>query len=105
MNLNKISREIIDSVNMNQNSYKATKDSIAEIIEKELKEKIVDILEPENVYEKGKTYEGHGEYIGIVDSYPYDTDYFIRNHHFRIPTPGRNEPSTINQIFIREIKK
>jgi hypothetical protein len=38
MNLNKISKEIIDSVNMNQNSYKATKDSIAEIIEKELKE-------------------------------------------------------------------
>jgi len=105
MDLNQISKDIVAEIQFREKFQEENFESLAKKVEKMLEKQVVNILEPEGVYEKGVLYEGHGEYIGIVDTYPYGADYFVRNHHFRIPTPGRNEPSIINQILIREIKK
>jgi hypothetical protein len=105
MNLKEISRDIVAEIQFREKFQEEDFKSLSEKVEKILKKQVVNILEPESVYEKGEVYEGYGEYIGIVDTYPYGTDYFLRQHHFRIPTDGSNVPSKINQILIREIKK
>jgi hypothetical protein len=66
---------------------------------------IINVLAPEKVYQKGQYYDELGYYIGIIDEYPFCADYFARNHCFRVPTDGRGNPSKINKVFIREIKK
>jgi len=109
MDLVKVSKEVVDLVNMLNNSYKETPETKAEKVEKLIQEKVVDILEPEGVYEKGKYYDGLGKYIGIVDSHPYGADYYVKNHHFAVmpsgdKTTGGNV-AKINKVKIREIKK
>lgn len=79
--------------------------SLEREITKIINKDVVNVLEPENVYEKDKYYEGLGYYIGIIDTHPWGADYFKRQHHFRIPREGRGIPSEINQVLIREIKK
>jgi len=76
-----------------------------EEIENIIQRKVVNIIEPEGVYEKNTFYDGLGYYIGVVDTYSYGENYFIRNHHFRIPSEFSNIPSKINKVFIREIAK
>ena len=102
MDIKKITEDIVRYVKETQN---LTKEQIEAVVEKRLTEKIVNVLEPEGVYEKGRLYEGHGEYIGIVDTHPHGADYFLRQHHFRVPTVGSNIPSDINTVLIREIRK
>ena len=55
-------------------------------------------------YEKGQWYD-EGRYIGIVDTYPWGENYFVRNHHFMEDYPVGKEPSKINQIFIDKINR
>lgn len=104
MDLQEVSKLIMLQVQHNSECGKDDKFTIEEI-EGILQRRVVNILEPQNVYEKGKFYDGFGYYIGIVDTHPYGADYFVRNHHFRIPVDGRGIPSEINKVFIREIKK
>ena len=104
MNLKETSRLILMQVQHNADCGKDDKFTIEEI-EDIVKRRVIDIFEPEGVYEKGKIYEDLGEYVGVFDTYPYGTDYFVRNHHFRIPTDGRGNPSKINKILIREIQR
>ena len=57
-----------------------------------------------NIYIKGKWYE-QGRYIGVVDTYPWGAEHFVRNHHFMEDYPGGKLPSKINKILIEKIKK
>ena len=63
-----------------------------------------DIDELESPYKKGQLYE-LGIYLGIVDTYPFGENYFIRNHHFSVPSKKTNKVRKINKIFIRKVKK
>lgn len=56
-------------------------------------------------YEIGTYYEGLGYYIGIVDTYPWSADFYLRNHTFRIPSKNNWSPSTINEVLIEKISK
>jgi len=109
MDLQQISKDIVNQVNFRQNFIDSTFESVSEIIEKMIQEKVVNILEPQCVYEKGNLYEGLGKYIGIVDTYPYGTDYYVRNHHFAVIPEGDKvaggNVAKINKVKIREIKK
>lgn len=104
MNLQEISKLILLQVQHNNECGKDDKFTLEEI-ESIIKRRVVDVLEPENVYNIGEYYDGLGYYIGIVDTYPWGVDYFVKTHQFRIPTSGKVTPSEINQVFIREIKK
>lgn len=55
-------------------------------------------------YVKGEWYD-EGRYIGVVDTYPWGEDYFIRNHHFMEAYPIGKSPAKINKIFISKIKR
>lgn len=55
-------------------------------------------------YIKEEWYD-QGRYIGIVDTYPWGEDYFIRNHHFMKDFPIGKSPAEINQVFIEKIKR
>jgi hypothetical protein len=108
MDLPKVSKEIVNLVSVLNNRH-TTFDERVESVEKLIKEKIINILEPESVYEKGKYYDGLGKYVGIVDTYPHGADYFVRNHHFAV-MPGGDKitgghVAKINKVKIREIKK
>jgi hypothetical protein len=105
MDLRQISKEIVSEIQFREKFIDANLESLADFVEKIIKEQIINILDPENVYEKGKYYDELGYYIGIVDEYPNGADYFIKNHCFRIPTQGSGIPSKINKVLIREIKK
>jgi hypothetical protein len=104
MDLNKICEDIVTQVQYST-SVLAGNDKIEGYIKDIIQKQIINILDPENVYEKGKYYDELGYYIGIVDEYPNGADYFIKNHCFRIPTQGSGIPSKINKVLIREIKK
>lgn len=104
MDLQEISKIILLHVQHNSKCGKDEKFTIEEITDI-LQRRVVNIIEPENVYEKGKYYDELGYYIGIVDEYPCGEDYFIKNHCFRVPVKGNGIPSKINKVFIREIKK
>lgn len=109
MDLQQISKDIVAEVNFRQNFIDSTFESVSEMVEKMIQEKVVNILEPESVYEKGKHYENLGNYVGIVDTYPHGTDYYVRNHHFSVisevdKVAGGNV-AKINKVKIREIKK
>lgn len=109
MDLKQISKDIVSEVNFRQKFIDSNFESVSELVENMIKEKVVDILEPEGVYEKGKYYDGLGVYIGVVDTYPYGTDYYIRNHHFAIVSEddkiAGGNVACINKVKIREIKK
>ena len=94
MDLTKVSEDIVNLVSVLNNRH-TTFDERVESVEKLIKEKIINILEPESVYTKGEYYEGLGYYIGIVDTYPWNSDYFKRQHHFRNPNDYRGVPSEI----------
>lgn len=104
MELQEVSKLILLQVQHNIDCGKDDKFTIEEI-ENIIQRRIINILDPENVYEKGKYYDELGYYVGIFDEYPSGADYFVRNHHFRIPTDGRGVPSEINQVLIRQIKR
>jgi len=107
MNLDEISEDIIRQVTHNIDCGKDERFATLEI-KSIIQKKIVDVLEPEGVYEKGKHYDGLGKYIGVVDSYPYGADYFRREHKF-VQEPNKEttggKVSAVNTILIREIKK
>lgn len=109
MDLPKVSKQIVNLVTMLNNSVNHTPDTRAEEVEKLIQEKIVDILEPEDVYEKGKYYDGLGNYVGIIDTYPHGADYYVRNHHFAVIPEGDKvtggHVAKINKVKIKEIKK
>lgn len=104
MDLQEASRLVLLQVQHNVDCGKDDKFTIEEI-EDIIKRRVVNILEPEGVYEKGKHYEDLGEYIGIIDTHPWGADYFLRQHQFRVPTSDNREPSYINKVLIREVKK
>ena len=104
MDLKEVSKLILLQVQHNEGCGKDDKFTLEEI-ESILQRRVVNILEPESVYEKDKFYNGLGYYIGIVDTYPFGENYFVRNHHFRIPSENSNVTSKINKVFIREITK
>lgn len=104
MDLQEVSKLILLQVQHNTECGKDDKFTIEEI-ENIIQRRIINVIEPDSVYKVGQYYEDFGYYIGIMDEYPFGADYFVRNHHFRIPTDGSGTPSKINKIFIREIKK
>ncbi len=104
MNLQEISKLILLQVQHNNECGKDEKFTLEEI-ENIIKRRVVDVLEPDSVYNIGEYYDGLGYYLGVFDTYPWGVDYFVRNHHFRIPTPVKGIPSEINKVFIREIKR
>ncbi|MEK6828542.1 MAG: hypothetical protein AABY15_00215 [Nanoarchaeota archaeon] len=62
-------------------------------------------LKENKTYEPGKYYDGLGYYIGIVDTYPWGVDYYLKNHTFRIPSDSSWHPSKINEVLIKKISK
>src|SRR5680860_1183552 len=101
MKLQEISKLILLQVQHNNGcgkDYKFTIDEIEDIIQR----RVVNILEPEGVYEIGKHYEGLGKYIGITDTYPFGEDYFKRQHHFSQPSLNEDyrKVNTINKVLI-----
>ena len=60
-------------------------------------------MDNKKIYTKGQWYE-QGLYVGVVDTYPWGANYFVRNHHFMEDNPVGNNPAKINQIFIEKIK-
>jgi len=105
VDLRQISKEIVSEIQFREKFVGANIESLADFVEKIVKEQIINVLAPEKVYQKGQYYDELGYYIGIIDEYPFGADYFARNHCFRVPTDGRGNPSKINKVFIREIKK
>lgn len=107
MDLTKISKDIVCEIQFREKFASANLDSLAKYVEKILKEEIVNILEPENVYQKGQYYDGLGVYIGIVDTYPWGEDYFRREHRFSVdPSCAKvGKVCEINRVLIREIRK
>lgn len=106
MNLQEISQLILLQVQHNNECGKDDKFTIEEITNI-IQRRIINVLEPEGVYEKGVEYDGVGVYVGIVDTYPFGENYFKRQHHFiQPPADGdQRKVSTINEILIREIQK
>lgn len=112
MDLNKTAEDILqlfNSLSDDGKDFGASDNSIKREVKRIIKSNVVDILEPEGVYEKGKYYEGLGNYVGIVDTYPYGADYYVRNHHFAVIPEGDKvaggNVAKINKVKIREIKK
>ncbi len=109
MDLTNISRDIVQLVQLKQRIPNEDIDSITESVENFINKKVVNVLEPNGVYEKGKYYEGFGVYIGIVDTYPFGENYYVRNHHFSVEDPKgtttTKDVKRINKVFIREFKK
>jgi hypothetical protein len=106
MDLDKICEEIVVQVQYSS-SVMADRENIKDYVKEIVQRKIVDVLEPENVYQKGEYYEGLGTYIGIVDTYPWNQDYFRREHCFSKDMGCENlgKVCEINRILIREIRK
>lgn len=106
MDLDKICEEIVVQVQYSS-SVMAGREKIKEYVKDILQKKVIDILEPENVYKKGQYYDGLGVYIGIVDTYPWGEDYFRREHCFSVdPDCGHvGKVCEINRVLIREIRK
>lgn len=65
---------------------------------------VLEIIESESGYVRGEKYD-EGIYLGIIDTYPHNEDHFLRQHHFRVPTPDRGVPSIINTVLIKKIKR
>jgi len=106
MKLQEISKLILLQVQHNNDCGKDDKFTIDEI-EDIIKRRVVNILEPEGVYEIGSYYEGLGTYAGIFNTYPWNCDYIKRQHRFIEKTQSNDRSATakINEILIREIKK
>lgn len=107
MDLKEISNLILTQVKHNQECGKDDKFTLEEI-EDIITRRVINILEPEGVYEIGKAYDGLGKYVGIVDNYPWGVDYFRREHKFvaeNTSGSGISKVSDINTILIREIKR
>jgi hypothetical protein len=106
MDLHEISDLILKQVKHNQECGKDDKFTLDEI-QGIITRRVVNILEPENVYQKGQYYDGFGVYIGIVDTYPWGEDYFRREHRFSVePESGvLGKTCEIKSILIREIKR
>lgn len=107
MDLKEVSKLILMQVNHNQECGKDDKFTLEEI-EGIIKRRVVEVFEPEGVYEIGKTYDGLGKYVGIVDTYPWGVDFFKREHKFVVENADNSsisKVSDINTILIREIKK
>lgn len=112
MDLTKTADEILrffDNLSDDGKGLGASENSIKREVNRIIKKNVVNILEPECVYEKGKYYDGLGKYIGIVDTHPYGADYYVKNHHFAVmPSKGAvtgGNVAHINKVKIREIKK
>jgi len=97
---------ILLQVQHNEQCGKDDKFTIEEI-EGIIQRRVVNILEPEGVYEKGVEYDGLGKYIGIVDTHPFGENYFKRQHHFAQPSidGDKRSCSMISEVLIREIQK
>jgi len=107
MELQEVSKLILLQVQHNNDCGKDDKFTIDEI-EDLIKRRVVNILEPEGVYEKGKHYEGLGTYQGIVDTYPCNANYIKRQHRFIQKGPRTKSVSPvikINEVLIREIRR
>jgi len=110
MDLTKASNEIIHLFKTASRTGElgASTLSLEREIKRIIKDNVLDILEPDNVYEVGKYYEGLGTYLGIFDTYPYNRDYFKRQHHFAEDTSIGNTTGNvtkIKEVLIREIRK
>ena len=102
--IQEISELILAQVRHNSSCGKDDKFTVEEI-SGIIKRRVVDVFEPENIYKKDVFYDYLGHYIGVVDTYPSGADYFVRNHHFRIPSKDSNSVCEVRRVFIREIKK
>ena len=105
--LKETSELILKQVQHNVDCGKDDKFTIKEI-EDILQKRVVNILEPENVYEQGKEYPNLGKYIGVINEYPHGKDYFNQQHYFSQNPVGKDvgrKCNTINKIFIKKIKR
>lgn len=107
MNLNQISKDIVAEIQFREKFEGENFESLSKKVEKILKEQVVNILEPEGVYEMEKYYDGLGTYVGIFNTYPWNCDYIKIQHRFIENNNSKDRDATakINEILIREIQK